>query len=412
MSPVVIVHNAAKHMSTEVDYAIVGSGVIGVCCALLLAQRTNKKIALIGGIQIIEQAQRTYALNRVSQRLLTQARIWQLLDPVPYTSMNVQDIETAARLIYTAADYQENNLGHMVTDRDLAIAMKALVENHSMILYHPTQLQSLERQDSTSRLLLEDGTHITSRLVIAADGKASKVASLCNVPVKHRDTGDVSIVSHLRLGRDHQYCAHQWLSHEGIIAFLPLKDRHEASLVWSVHTKVASQLMRKTQEELGRHLTQGSLRQLGDIHMARPAVSFPISQHNLQSYYLAGIVFVGDSAHSIHPLAGQGMNMGLQDVLELVLQLTAPEHQLSSETAALFRFQQNRQIDNYKHLGLMQTVQTTFRSTNSIIQIGRSLVTQAFQSNKLLQKRTIEIALYGGLKPQALEEAIQKLQTH
>ena len=400
-------------MHSDIDYLIVGSGIIGCSCALLLSRFTDAKVTLIGDIQVPEKAQRTYAMNRVSEHLLFEAGIWQHLAPHPYTCMEVFDLETSGRLRYSSDAHNEPNLGHMVTDRQLACVLRDILQAHTQITWIQSRVATMKNNEgsiSHQSVLLEDGSEVTGRLIIAADGKHSCMASLCNFPIEHLKTGDTSIVCRIQLEKVHDNCARQWFSRQGIVALLPLEDQHTASLVWSINEHHATRLIEADKGVFERALTHATLGKLGKLIVSSPRIHFPVSQHRMSPCYRPGLVFIGDAAHSVHPLAGQGLNMGLHDCLVLLQHLinSYRNHNVDNELP-LFHYQQERLASTIKDVGLMKLLQRSFRSSNILTQYGRQSAMQMFDRIPALSRQAVQSALYSGMNPDTLRSAIQAL---
>jgi len=314
----------------DFDIAIVGGGIVGPAVAGLLAanERTAQwRVALIerneprppdaGRIDL-----RVSAISRASQRILQAAGAWAAVeaDAAPYSDMVVWDAtsrhDAADALRFSAAETGEPDLGAIVENLRL---QWALVEasNVRKATVLRTGLEQLEVTPEHVRLELSDQRSVRASLVIAADGGQSRTRELAGIERVGRDYDQAAVVAHLRPSRPHGQTAWQRFTPQGPLALLPLGDGR-VSTVWTLDPDSASELCAAGAREFAARITAASDEVLGRLELDSERASFPLGRWQAAAYCRPRVVLVGDAAHTIHPLAGQGANLGLLDAAALV----------------------------------------------------------------------------------------------
>jgi len=369
-------HSAAQNpTSLHYDLVIIGAGMVGsaMACALASDKRSEKiRIAVIeAGAPPTLPAEGQYdprvvALTQASKQLLDSIHAWDDIaqqGACPYTDMYVWDAAGTGNIHFDCLDVQHHELGHIVENsRITSTLMQKLTNLQQVDLLQPARLASLERDDESDLpiLHLQDGRQMHAKLVIAADGAHSKLRQLAGFRTREWDYDQQAIVTTVKTERPHQHTAWQRFMGSGPLAFLPLQDdragAHHCSIVWSCNPELASELMALDDAEFAGRLGQAFEYKLGKIENVAQRYSFPLRQRHATDYIQPGIALIGDAAHTIHPLAGQGANLGLLDVWALRDEiLRACERELPlGEPSILRRYQRNRKTNNLAVMGLME----------------------------------------------------------
>ncbi len=309
---------------SDVDVAIVGAGPVGCVLALALA-RGGIRTALIEARTPRPWSEnqmdlRVFALSRASQNTLHRLGAWNRIESTracAYTAMQVWEAGGKSRVEFRADEVDELNLGHIVEG---ALVVDALVERVNTtpdITWHcPASLQKLEIKDDAAELTLEGGTRIDAKLVVGADGARSRVREIAGIPVRESSYEQNAVVAHLQPERDHGHIARQLFHATGPLALLPLADGR-ISIVWSTRPDHAEKLLAMDAQDFGTAVSEASERVLGTLALASERASFPLRRLHAENYVAPRVALAGDAAHVVHPLAGQGMNLGLLDAAAL-----------------------------------------------------------------------------------------------
>lgn len=321
-------------MKADYDILIAGGGLVGACVAGLLAASRSLaglKVAVVeasppsrppaGELDI-----RVSAISHGSQKVLRTAGAWQQLTPEQrsaYVEMVVWDASSQpdgkGSIHFSAASTGEPDLGHIVENRRLQWALYEAPAFRERITLLRASLAGLAFDDKqgVNTVTLSDGRRVTARLVIGADGAASQSRALAGIEVTAKRYHQSAVVTHVRTERPHRQTAWQRFLGEGPLAFLPLADGR-CSIVWSTSPDHADQLVAMANEDFERALQVASDGVFGSIELAAPRARFPLQLMHAQEYCRPGFVLVGDAAHAVHPLAGQGVNLGFADCTALV----------------------------------------------------------------------------------------------
>jgi 2-polyprenylphenol 6-hydroxylase len=321
------------------DVVVVGGGPVGACAAALLARGTG------GGplrVALLEPAPpaplptaaplqtRVVALSRASERILKSAGAWSRMPGArlaPYERMRVWHESVApgsdAVLQFDAADVGEPNLGYIAESQ---LLQWALLEAFAQAGGHleRASLESLEISDAGVSVVTGRG-RLAARLVVGADGAQSRVRRAAGITAEVEGYGQTAIVATVATARPHESTAWQRFMRDGTLAFLPLADG-TSSIVWSADDELAARLVAASDAAFPAELDRASDLALGATALRGARVSFPLQRLNAQHYVVQRVALTGDAAHVVHPLAGQGVNLGLTDaaaLAQLVLAATS-----------------------------------------------------------------------------------------
>jgi 2-octaprenylphenol hydroxylase len=335
------------------DIVVVGGGLVGASLVLALAER-GLRIAVLDTQPLSRQHwqreepqagldhfdPRVSAITPASQRFLDSLGVWDAVlerRASPYTDMHVWEADGTGSIHFAAGDIHCEALGHIVENAVLLAALHERLHGVSGVeLLAPVSLESLERlpvpgpldaDQSRTVLTLADGRSLRARVLVAADGANSRVRELAGFKLSEWDYEHHAIVTTVRTGLPHQRTAAQRFMDDGVLAFLPLQtapgvdDQHYCSIVWSVLPERAAKLMLQSDVEFAGALEVAIESRFGQIEHVDPRFSVPLRQRHARHYVQEGIALIGDAAHTIHPLAGQGVNLGFQDASALASQL-------------------------------------------------------------------------------------------
>lgn len=379
------------------DIVIVGAGMVGSLLAALLRD-SGLRIELLERATVAAPQQddafepRVSALTRASENLLRHAGAWETMAAVrlcPYQAMKVWDGDGSGRIEFTAGELGESHLGVLVENRLLQWALTEVASAASNVTLHcPAQLQALERLPDCWLLTLADGRQLRTRLVVGADGAQSAVRTLAGIGVKETDYGQRAIVTTVHTEKPHGHTAWQRFTATGPLAFLPLLaadgDDHACSIVWSQDEAEAQRLLALDDDTFRRELGFAFEHTLGAITATDKRYSFPLRALHASDYARDGIALVGDAAHAIHPLAGQGVNLGLLDAAVLAEEIQrALQRGISwADGDTLARYSRRRRAHNTLILNSMTGFRHLFASRNPALVLARNFGLRA--SNNLL----------------------------
>lgn len=382
---------AEKRGEAHAEVVIVGAGMVGAALACLLGE-AGVEVALVDAREALldpeavgrgQPAMRVSALTPVSQRLLERLGAWEWMAArrvSPYRHMQVWDAEGSGEVSFSADQAGVPILGHIVeNDVTLAALERRLRALPSVQLVLGGRVAGLEAAEGEARRVrLADGRCLVAPLVVAADGARSPLRELAGIETRERDTGHRAVVTTVRVARAHGEVARQAFLPTGPLAFLPLcleGESHYCSIVWSTSPEEAERLQGLSPEAQGQALAAAIDHRLGEVTVVERTVAFPLVQRHAERYVLPGLALVGDAAHSIHPLAGQGVNLGLMDAAVLAEELLAARRRgvgLGNERW-LGRYARRRRADNAGMLALMDGFRLLFGARHPTLALARNL---------------------------------------
>jgi 2-polyprenylphenol 6-hydroxylase len=365
------------------DLVVVGGGMVGAALAracsgkglrmALIETRAPQRSWPAGEIDL-----RVSALSRASQRILDRLGAWDRIDALganAYRKMFVWDALGGGTIQFDAQALGEPDLGHIVENRVIQLALwETLESSPDLTLFCPASIADLVYSDTGSRLVLGDGQTIHARLLVAADGRDSLVRELAGIETDGRDYDQRAIVANVRPQDWHQETAWQRFLPTGPLALLPLADGR-CSVVWSATEARAAELLAMSDAAFSAEITEASEARLGPLTVEGPRAAFPLRLQHAKHYVLPGLALVGDAAHAVHPLAGQGVNLGFLDAAELAAAIDlAREHR--RDIAGLWtlrRYERARRGDNLAMLTAMDLIKRLFGSAAPPVPAVRSL---------------------------------------
>jgi 2-octaprenylphenol hydroxylase len=319
-------------MSIDYDVAVVGAGPIGLCAAILIAQHAGiapGRVAVFDRRipEPIDQGRampidlRVFALSRASEKILRKADAWRDIASIraePYERMQVWHADVPPHggdaLVFDAAEAGERDLG-VIVEHDVMQASLAAAARRAGIPLIVGEVGALE-QERDAVVLRAGDRQVRARLVVGADGAQSRVRELAGLGSTRTDYGQTAIVAMVSTARPHEHTAWQRFLGDGTLAFLPLQDAR-SSIVWSLPTARADKLLMATPEAFERELERDFDGALGKVRLESERLKFPLWRLSADAYVSARVALVGDAAHVVHPLAGQGANLGLLDAAAL-----------------------------------------------------------------------------------------------
>jgi len=374
-------------VSRDFDVVVVGAGVVGATMAALLGARRlvgSGRVALIadrlsGAAADAAAADdwdlRVFALSRASQRLLRLCGTWQRLPQVrcfPYERMRVWDASGApagpGSITFDCAEIGEPNLGFIVEGRALTSAsLKSAGASGAVFIEGSVQTLRLDERQACIRL--EDGRDLAAKLLIVADGIASKSRELLGIETAGHAYHQDALVAHVRTGEPHQSTAWQRFLPTGPLAFLPLPDGR-CSIVWSVAREEARRLRSLDAGAFAAALETASGGALGGMELTTEVASFPLQLKVALDYVRTRAVLLGDAGHAVHPLAGQGLNLGLLDCASLAeaLESVRGDAELLGEPRLLRRYERRRKSENLLAATALDALERLFSSSNPLIE--------------------------------------------
>ena len=400
------------------DVVVVGAGLAGSALVCALAKGDGDlRIALVEANPLSVDTPllknsvdnfdpRVSALTLASQKFLQGLSIWQQIPRVaPYHKMHVWDADGTGAVDFDAHEVNEPALGFIVENRLTQSALVECLQRHSNVSCYPSVkvVQLSESVEGLRTLSLDDGAQLEAPLIVAADGANSQLRKMAGFDMREWDYQHQAIVATVEIEKPHADTAWQRFLPEGPLAFLPLQSMggefdeqpHYCSIVWSAVPEYAAQLMALDDEVFSQQLGQAFEGKLGEVISVSKRFSFPLRQRHATDYVQAGLALVGDAAHTIHPLAGQGINLGFGDVQALseeILRARARSLHLS-DFSILKRYQRRRKADNLSMMAAMDGFKRLFAETNIAVRWLRNTGMHWFNRSLMVKRKVMRAAM-------------------
>jgi 2-polyprenylphenol 6-hydroxylase len=396
--------------TARASIVIVGAGPVGLMLAALLLARSTLRI----NVTLIDAGTRpqwdpheldlrVYALSRASQRMFEHLGLWhgKLRDHVsPYQHVRVwegHDPMGIGSVTFDAAELGEPDLGSIAEDVLLRAALlERLAGERHFTLRLGARLGGLEVGERGALVRTQDGETLHAALVVGADGGASEVRSLLAMPVVTCTYGQAAVVAHVTSEKPHRETAWQRFLPEGPVALLPLRDGR-SSIVWTADPEHAERLIAQPSAIFARELGDATGAVLGRFGEVSRRACFALKAQHAPRYSAARVALIGDAAHTVHPLAGQGMNLGLLDAAALAdaIEEALVEQQDPGDLRTLKRYERRRKGENLKMLVALDALNRLFRlprAVGIVRELGMGLVDRAAPLKRTLARRALGVA--------------------
>lgn len=399
------------------DIIVLGAGMVGSLFVLQLKQNAvteHLRIAVIDAEAVTLPAKdaafelRVSSLTRASEALITEvgcAPALAALRHCVFTDMQVWDADGTGHVHFRASELGETHLGTLVENRILqAVLCERLWQLPGVSRFCPARWQRLERLSDISpsqrtdagwALHLADGQVLTAPLVVGADGANSAVREAAGISTSLWDYQQRGLVCTVTTELPHQHTAWQRFLSTGPLAFLPLADAHHCSIVWTLPLAEADALLALSDEAFAIRLGQAFEHRLGAISAVSARAAFPLVARHAAHYVADGVALIGDAAHSIHPLAGQGVNLGLLDAAALATEIIAVVNAglPASHQRALRRYSRARRGHNALIMHTMTGFERLFAAQNPSLRILRNAGMRAFSGSGLVKQWVMRAAM-------------------
>ena len=397
-------------MKRAVGIVIAGAGITGLTMAAMLSQcahRERLRITLIdaGPRPVFRNddpvSLRVSAMATGSVELLDSIGAWETITGAracAYDAMRVWDengvLESSTTLRFDAAEFAARQLGFIVENLLVQHAVLDVLDRSDVELVFDAPIRAIERADGPFVLRLGSGEERLADLVIGADGARSFVRDGLGIATRDYPYGQEAFVTHLQPEKPHRQTAWQRFLHDGPLGLLPLDDGR-VSVVWSTSEANARNAMEASDADLGHILTEASDHVLGRLAVAGPRGTYPLCARHAEHYVLPGVALIGDAAHAIHPLAGQGANLGLQDVAKLceVIDAALANDEHPGDRPVLRRYERARRGANANMMHFMTGLNRLFTTDSTLLKELRLTGMRLFNISGPIRNRAVRVAL-------------------
>ena len=402
-------------MANKFDLVIVGGGMVGATLACALAE-TQLQIAVIEPqLPTAYDAQRPHdlrvsALNIASENILKNVGVWKnIVDRrcCVYKRLKTWEMdENRGATEFNSADQGVDHLGHIVENNLIQLALLEQLKKATNIKLYNQQTVEIDYQPGASLVELADGQQLIAKLLVGADGGNSKVRAAAGIGIHSWDYQQSALVISVTMQTEQQDITWQQFTPTGPLAFLPLSG-HSASLVWYQSPDKIKQLLALSDADFHAQLIATFPAALQTVEKVIAKAAFPLKRQHAQEYVLEGVALVGDAAHMIHPLAGQGVNIGLLDAAQLAQTLlaalgqeisSADEYAFSTDQdigslAVLLDYQQHRRKHNLLVMQLMDSFYRVFSNDHTPLKLLRNLALGLAGSITPVKKKVMALAM-------------------
>ncbi|QLI80895.1 UbiH/UbiF family hydroxylase [Chitinibacter fontanus] len=385
----------------DADLIIVGGGLVGAALALALKNTTLDVILLEGRAPQLDWPldtwdQRVYAISRASRRLLNEIGAWPRMRVerlTPISAMKIAGDAPHSRLEFAALESGVDELAFIIENRELQRALWLALDDCSNVrVMTSVTASALQIDYDAATLTLADGHQLSAKLIIGADGANSWVRQQLAIPSSAKSYEQYGVVANFACEKPHYGVAQQWFMPDGILAWLPLPNQ-QMSMVWSCSEDRRNELLTLSADELAKQVAQAGQSRLGQLSVVTPAAAFPLKLTQVADIARSRVALVGDAAHTVHPLAGQGVNLGFGDVAELAKVLASVHPDRIGDALVLRRYELARR----ESVLLMQTVcdglQVLFNNHNPILKSLRNIGLTMTDSLPWIKRQLIRHAM-------------------
>jgi len=352
------------------DVVIVGGGIVGLAFAALLP--ATLKIAIIEqqNLEPFQPQENNYdlrvsAINLASQKIFQKINAWQTIEQLrisPFTGMKIWDGSGNGEINFDSLEMGEAQLGYIIENRVLQTALLAELQKKSLDIISNVQIQKMTINQQEVKMQLQNGRELITKLVVGADGANSWVREQAGIELKQWPYYQQALVTTVKTELPHHAIARQRFFDNAILAFLPLADPHYCSIVWSTSTDEAKRLSHLNDDDFNNAITKAFADKLGAVQKLAACKIFPLTMRHAKNYVQHRIALIGDAAHTIHPLAGQGLNLGLQDAVCLANIITSAclKERDVGYIDTLRRYERARKGDNLLMIAMMEGFKRLF----------------------------------------------------
>jgi len=401
-------------VSSKFDIAIVGGGMVGLAMAASLAE-TDLKVLLIEKQNLSEFFPpdllenktvkdqdfdvRVSAISPANRELLSQFNAWQNIPKqrlANYQKMSVWDGDGTGKIEFSASQVAEPNLGVIVENRVIQAALLKRIQSFGNIqCVFGFELDDIQISDNHVEIHLSNDQIYKSQLLIGADGANSLVRQKLDIESKQMPYDQIAFVANVQTEIDHQDTAWQRFTPNGPVAFLPLANKNLCSVVWSLDQELAEKLQKISTEEFVKQLQQAFESKLGKVSPVSKHFGFPLIKRHSQSYLKQRVALIGDAAHTIHPLAGQGVNLGFQDVAclsNLIIKLHNQQRDFGLKEN-LRPFERERKTENLMMQNAMSGFKNLFSNQSMPVTLIRNFAMSALNNIPIAKEIMIKKAM-------------------
>ena len=392
----------SSQRKTDYDIVVAGAGMVGACAALSFAHK-GFRIALVEPASATKKATsangvyalRVSAVSPTSQQVLSDLGVWSAIDHdrvCDYEKMFIWHDNGDATVDFDCTQLASQSLGAIVENNQILAALhNACQAQQSIDWFMSDKITTLiENSDSGLSVNLESGVCLSADLLIAADGRGSSTRTLAGIETMNGSYGQSAIVANVATDQTHQFTAWQKFLSTGPLAFLPLANG-ESSIVWSCDTSLAQDMLALDDDAFCVALSDAFDSRLGKVIRAGERQSFPLGWHSCQQWLSHRVLLIGDAAHSVHPLAGQGVNLGFSDVALLIDLIGDLENPWNKKR--LRQYERQRKSETMLATHLFSGLKLFYGLDNAMLNRVRDIGMQLVQSNHSVKRHLMRQAI-------------------
>ena len=391
------------------DVLIVGGGMVGLTLALALRQQTKLTVAIADTLtaEALEDKPevRVSAINHASQQIFANLGVWSAIENQriqPYQHMHVWDKAGYGKLDFDHNSVATDDLGWIIENKVIRNALWHKAEQDQGITFFTEEkIQNIAIGDSEVFASFASQMPITAKLIVGADGANSWVRQQMNMQMAFRDYDHHAVVATVKCQQGHQNTAWQVFLPTGPLAFLPLFEKDLCSIVWSTEPNDAERISQLSPEQFAKEITAATDGKLGQVSLQSERFTFPLRMRLVHEFVKDRAILVGDAAHTIHPLAGQGVNLGLLDAASLAQILVEQVNQYGEDDTdaqwanekALKAYSRWRRSDATDMIAAMEAIKQSFTPQHEVTKLIRGIGMSLLNEISPLKRKLTELAL-------------------
>jgi 2-octaprenyl-3-methyl-6-methoxy-1,4-benzoquinol hydroxylase/2-octaprenylphenol hydroxylase len=373
---------------TQFDIVVVGGGMVGQALSLSISKQSDLRIAIIDPTTPKTKLDKEFhlrvsAITPKSEELLSKLQVWDLIDRKnEFVRTKVWDQNSHGRLSFSSKDEGVSHLGHIIENDAIQIALyKSLARTN--VKYIKAKLKGIKKIDTGYEVRLNNKDTINCSLLIGADGARSITRELAGIECNEYDYKQKAIICNVNSSVSFGNTTWQRFLSDSIVAILPLSDKR-ASIVWSAKDHLSEGLMLLSIDDFAERLSFALEYRFGDLEVVSEVLTFPLIERSANEYAKDNLVLVGDAAHNIHPLAGQGVNLGFSDVEELTEQILSSDKPIGNYNT-LRKYARSRRFENEIMAKTMTGLNWIYKENNEPLRWLRGIGMNIIDDNQSLK---------------------------